>query len=115
VDAEYPFRMESGEPCGHTSADVTGAGYEPWVAERGHELDPALGCPSRCVVHEADWGSRERKAWQSGHHDVKALSRGRPILGRARETVDDSEQLKDRAGPAVGQHDRQASSRSPRK
>jgi hypothetical protein len=106
VHGDQPLGEVVRQPAGDHRADVVPVGREAAVAEALHQLRPQRGHPApghparRRPVGEAE--ARHRR-----HDDVEGI-RGIAAVGRRiAEERDEGEHLDERAGPAMGDEERQ--------
>jgi hypothetical protein len=106
VNAEQPPGGLAAHRVGHGGAHVAALGDIAAVAETPHQLRPGLrgaaGIP-------ADLGrfAGEAVAGQRGQHQVEGVLGPSAVGGRVRQRADGLQQLDHRAGPAVGDEQRQ--------
>ena len=86
--------------------DVPSLGDVVGIAEAAHQLRPGLRDATR-VPPDLGRRVREPVAGQRRRHEVERVLGASAVRGRVRERADDLEQLDDRAGPPVGDDQRQ--------
>src|SRR5579864_1146187 len=100
MSADYMVRSVVGHVARHGGTPVTTLNAVAGIAEAAHQRDESsghtVGAPTtRCRC------AGEPKAWKRGNYIVK---RRRVKLSRFGERLDQVQELNDRSGPAVNQH-----------
>jgi hypothetical protein len=106
VDARQPGRRLDRHRVCDGGADVAALGDVTGVAEAAHQL-----CPRSRGADRVPAGlgrlTGEAVAGHGRHHEVEGVRGGAAVRGRVGERADDPEHIDDRAGPAVGDDQRQ--------
>jgi hypothetical protein len=106
VDAEQSVRRHEAQSVGDGGADVAALGHIARVAEAIHQRRPGLRDAARIPADGLRLG-REPVAGQRRQHEVEGILGASAVRGRIGERADDLKQLEDRAGPPVGDDQRQ--------
>jgi hypothetical protein len=106
VDADQLLGCLAAHGVGNAGADVTALGDVAAIAEPAHQLGPGLGGAAGAPA-ELGRVAGEAVAGNGRQHQVEGVGGRSAVGGRVGEGADDVEQLDDRAGPAVGDEQRQ--------
>jgi len=100
------FSVREAEACGDAGAPVAPLRPKPPVAEAAHQFGPEVGDAKR--MHPSlGRAVGEAIARQRGHDDIERVARVAAVARRVGEQRQDLEHLDERAGPAVGDDQRQ--------
>jgi hypothetical protein len=106
VDAQQPRGGLDAHGLGHRGAPVAALGHELKVAQATHQHDPGARDPHRVPAGGGRPG-REPVTGQGGDHHMERVRLAAAVGGRIGEGPDDLQLLDDRAGPAVGDDQRE--------
>ena len=106
VHADQLRRGVDGHHVGDDRAPVAALGHEPGVAQAPHQLGPGPGDAVRAPAGLPRLAGVPVARYRRDHH-VEGVRCAAAVGGGVGERVDDRQQLDDRAGPPVGDDDRQ--------